>query len=288
MDHHHGPITAILAAMTRLGEADARKIAVEASVAYSTTVKKLRGLAADGRAIRRDNGNGPVLWRAAHTDTTPTAPEPDRVDAERTTFPDTAPNPAPTVPNPDIEPAPESAPTRPNHDTSTYPAPASTTDETHAPPAVDEQADPGGGGPARTDQPDDAAVDAATPESGTEPAALEPLAPPADEAAVTDSATGSATGIVVAETGSGEADAASTAESAVADAPAAARRGKGKLRDEVLAVLQDHPDTAYKISQLSKLLGGASQGAITNALHKLVTDGTVTQTVERPATYQAN
>ncbi len=69
--------------------------------------------------------------------------------------------------------------------------------------------------------------------------------------------------------------------------PATTRRGKGALREAVLKVLQEHPDTAYKVGELSKLLDGASQGAIANALHKLTGEATVTQTVERPATFQA-
>ena len=69
--------------------------------------------------------------------------------------------------------------------------------------------------------------------------------------------------------------------------PPTTRRGKGALREAVLKVLQEHPDTAYKVGELSKLLDGASQGAIANALHKLTGEATVTQTVERPATFQA-
>jgi hypothetical protein len=66
-----------------------------------------------------------------------------------------------------------------------------------------------------------------------------------------------------------------------------ARRPKGALRAEVLAVLQDHPDTAFKVSQVCKHLPGASAGAIANALDKLVADGTAKQVADKPATYQA-
>ena len=55
-----------------------------------------------------------------------------------------------------------------------------------------------------------------------------------------------------------------------------------------MTILQQHPGNAYKVGELSKLLGGASAGAIANALHTLAADGTVTQTVESPATFQAN
>jgi hypothetical protein len=66
-----------------------------------------------------------------------------------------------------------------------------------------------------------------------------------------------------------------------------ARRPKGALRAEVLAVLQDHPDATFKVSQVCKQLPGASAGAIANALDKLVADGTAKQVADKPATYQA-
>jgi hypothetical protein len=66
-----------------------------------------------------------------------------------------------------------------------------------------------------------------------------------------------------------------------------ARRAKGALRAEALAVLQDHPDTAFKVSQVCRHLPGASAGAIANALDKLVADGTAKQIADKPATYQA-
>jgi hypothetical protein len=66
-----------------------------------------------------------------------------------------------------------------------------------------------------------------------------------------------------------------------------ARRPKGALRAQVLAVLQDHSDTTFKVSQVCKQLPGASAGAIANALDKLVADGTAKQVADKPATYQA-
>ena len=66
-----------------------------------------------------------------------------------------------------------------------------------------------------------------------------------------------------------------------------ARRAKGALRAEVAAVLQDHPDATFKVSQVCKQLPGASAGAIANALDKLVADGTARQVTDKPATYQA-
>jgi hypothetical protein len=66
-----------------------------------------------------------------------------------------------------------------------------------------------------------------------------------------------------------------------------ARRPKGALRAEVLAVLQNLPDSTFKVSQVCKHLPGASAGAIANALDKLVADGTARQVADKPATYQA-
>ena len=65
------------------------------------------------------------------------------------------------------------------------------------------------------------------------------------------------------------------------------RRAKGQLRAQVLAVLQNHPEVTFKVSQVCKQLPGASAGAIANALDKLVADGTARQVADKPATYQA-
>jgi hypothetical protein len=68
---------------------------------------------------------------------------------------------------------------------------------------------------------------------------------------------------------------------------AASRRGKGQLRAQVLAVLQDNPDQPYTPHQLSKQLDGASSGAIVLAARKLVLEGSVRQVKQSPATFQA-
>lgn len=65
------------------------------------------------------------------------------------------------------------------------------------------------------------------------------------------------------------------------------RRPPGKLREQVLGVLQDHPEEAFTPHQISKLLGGASSGAIVLACRKLVSEGNARQVRERPATFQA-
>jgi hypothetical protein len=72
------------------------------------------------------------------------------------------------------------------------------------------------------------------------------------------------------------------------------KRPKGVLRGAVLTLLQNNPATAYKISEICKLLDQAnsgahkvSAGAVANALDKLVGEGAVKQVNERPATFQA-
>jgi hypothetical protein len=90
-----------------------------------------------------------------------------------------------------------------------------------------------------------------------------------------------------APSGAGPGRARSDAAAGAAGDGQRARRPKGALRAEVLAVLQDHPDSTFKVSQVCKHLPGASAGAIANALDKLVADGTARQVADKPATYQA-
>lgn len=65
------------------------------------------------------------------------------------------------------------------------------------------------------------------------------------------------------------------------------RRAKGALRAEVLAVLQCEPGRAWKVSQVVHQLSGVSAGAVANALDKLAAQGSVRQTSDRPAAWQA-
>ncbi len=75
------------------------------------------------------------------------------------------------------------------------------------------------------------------------------------------------------------------------------RRAGGTLRGAILDILEAHPDRQYKVSELCKLIDAdnagagagvakASQGAVANALDTLSRKGTVTRTVDRPATFQ--
>jgi hypothetical protein len=137
------------------------------------------------------------------------------------------------------------------------------------------------GAPAEQPAPDTATTTAGTPNAGrrkppsrrTRTCGARPQERPAPDAGT-------------APSGAGPDRAPSTAANGAGDGQRA-RRAKGALRAEVLAVLQDHPDTTFKVSQVCKHLPGASAGAITNALDKLVADGTARQIADKPATYQA-
>lgn len=300
MPTEKGPITAILGAITRLGESDAKAIAVEAGVAYSTTAKKLRGLAADGRVLRRDNDAGAALWRAA-----PAGTNPGPVNTQNTNHLAATPSAAATT-RPDLDPAPESTSSIPDSPTSQVDA---HTEPIHSEPANDHDAEPRGDEPATTDQQDDTTDYTPTPEPGAAQPIADTEAAPNSEtspneptpdssgpdssrqtnAASTTSEPGADATAVTEDPDDSHVGTTSTAGSESAETVAKPRRRKGQLRSEVLAVMQNNPDSDYKVGQLSKQLDNASQGAITNALHKLVTDGNVTQTGEgRHTTYKAH
>lgn len=63
------------------------------------------------------------------------------------------------------------------------------------------------------------------------------------------------------------------------------RLGSGQLRDMVLRVLQDHPDQEFSPSALGKLLARSS-GAIANACERLMADGAIARTSEKPRRYR--
>lgn len=65
------------------------------------------------------------------------------------------------------------------------------------------------------------------------------------------------------------------------------RLHRGQLRTKVLSVLQDNPDDAFTPRDVSKRLEGRSDGAIANALDKLVEHGNAELVCERPRRFQA-
>ena len=257
-------IEVAVAAMERLGEATAAAIATEAGFAYSTVTPKLRALEDAGRAERLRTDEGRTLWRLIPADQAADAPA--TPDADVAVVVETMPGGLADEPAPPVS------------------VEATTTDD------GDDDAETAD--PAADDQPD-AAPDTTQPDDGPEPAATTHEATTvrddaAEAAEPDDEQPDTAPDTAVAEpTPKPTAD--QTTDQAADDGaePATTRRGKGALREQVLTLLREHPDTAYKVGELSKLLDGASQGAIANALHKLVGEATVTQTVERPATFQA-
>src|SRR6266480_4088204 len=80
------PVEAIAAALGRRGQATPAEIAADAGVAYSTTNKKLRDLAAAGRAEKFTTEDNRTLWRLTGPDTADATaadqPDSDRPDTE--------------------------------------------------------------------------------------------------------------------------------------------------------------------------------------------------------------
>jgi Fe2+ or Zn2+ uptake regulation protein len=237
----------ILAALHSLGQATAADIAKATGLAYSTTTAKLRALQSAGQVQRRTDDNGRTLWHTNPPDHHTTA------DADTT--------------------AGNSTSGRRTRGTNT------------------------GGRNAKTKrEPDTDAAGTARPRS--KPAGRKQTG--ADQQPTLTPAGKSPGGNNPSGNGRRTRRAAVTSEPATAPAPTAGadgtaddvdgarpRRAKGALRAEVLAVLQDHPDQVFKVSQVAKQLPGASSGAIANALDKLVADGNARQVAEQPTAYQA-
>ncbi|GIJ08440.1 MarR family transcriptional regulator [Micromonospora andamanensis] len=245
----------VLAALAELGEDTAAAVADKAGLGYSTATAKLRAWEKTGQAERVHTDSKRAVWRLT--------------DAGRATV------------------------------------------GTHqAPPAAPDSAPDAPAAPACHDNPAEVADTAASPEATPTP---QP-GPPADGEQV--AATGgtaaapqpaSSNDSVTAETAT-ESDAAGEQHAAASEdadpvtpatrtdgRAASIRRGKGSLRGAVLDILEAHPERAYKISELCKLIDAAnvgtdarkaSAGAVVNAADKLVNDGMAVRTVEKPATFQ--
>ncbi|QOC94378.1 MarR family transcriptional regulator [Micromonospora craniellae] len=254
----------VLAALADLGEATAAAVADTAGLGYSTATAKLRAWESTGKAERVHTDSKVAVWRL-------TADGVATVGAHQNPPPQPATS-APTSEQPTNPPQEENADGPPTvasqtptaggaADASTSAAEEDSSDTAdvhgHAMAAADDQTDPP---PAA--QPERDAPTADEPEREG-PTADEPErdAPAADEP-VTD---------------------------------AKSRRSKGSLAGAVLDVLEAHPDRAYKVSELCKLIDAAnagtdakkaSAGAVVNAADKLVNQGKAVRTVERPATFQ--
>jgi hypothetical protein len=247
----------VVAAMTELGQATAAAIAEQSGLAYPTVTPRLRALEADGRA-QRSRADGRTLWRLSAAGTTPTGTTPTSTPQASTAAAGAA--------------ATTSAGTAKADTAKT--GKAKTGKATAGSRPAKAAARPGAGrktgGSGQTAQAGRNRRAAAPRPSG-------PAVPDPAEQPVPGPAGGSADRPTT--TGRGRTRGAGTS--------ATPRREKGALRAAVLAIMQSHPDRAYKVGELAKL-AEASAGAVANALHKLVHDGSARQTVEHPATYQAD
>ena len=134
---------------------------------------------------------------------------------------------------------------------------------------VDDIGDHGDDAPAIDAHPRDSArsaLDDPTADASTEPPQAERTEAQQDRAS--DDATGPAT---AADTGAGGRGDAT-----------AARLAPGALRGLVEDYLRDHPGEEFGPTAIAKALGGKSSGAVSNALDKLVEDGTAVKTQDTP------
>jgi hypothetical protein len=261
---HHpkpDPLAALTAAMADLGEATAAAIAEHTGLAYSTITARLRALETGGRARRRTAAGG-TRWRLTDTAAARTAQAGTRNGRTR------------------------NGSTGNGRTTAT--AGAARPDVTNA--------DTGKAGVRKASAGKSASTKAGTAKAGTAKAGTAKASAPKASAGNAGEGNGGA-GTKTARSARtdgrrGGQAAAGTAAGGQAGGSggggsAQARRGKGVLRAEVLALLQAHPDRAYKVGEVARLLDGASAGAVANALHKLTHDGSVAQAEQTPATFQA-
>ncbi|SRR6266545_6480956 len=278
------PVEAIAAAIGRLGQATPGEIAADAGVAYSTTNKKLRDLAAAGRAEKFTADDNRTLWRLTDPAASgvkgsdPAAAVPSGTDR------------APAVPD---EPDPADADTG-NPDTSSL-------DTGSVDAAAAEVGD--GGQPPETGPHDQPTPDAATRTDAPVPAgaaggADEPTTDTAGEAGQEPADTGQPATQASSDPAHEDdprADAPATPPQPEPAGPAKARRASGTLDGAVLDILEPHPDRGFKVSELCKLIdkanegsdaAKASPGAVVLAAQRLARKGKAVLVVEKPATFQ--
>ncbi|MDG4834156.1 hypothetical protein O7627_33365 [Solwaraspora sp. WMMD1047] len=303
----------VLTALAEHGPATAASIGESIGVAYSTTTPKLRELENAGHAERIRTAQRTTLWQltpagaaaaasitagSTSTQTPPptSASDDDQAGGESqqqqqaTVGPRTAPQPDTAAPGEDQatgnQPADQQAPD-----------PAAETSQASPPPG---QASDPLGTAAQVAAPQTEPDPQPVPETDTD-LAVPGSGATQDQPKGEPRADGRSGEVATDPTGDDADRAPAPAEDGDAaqergSRPKPARRRKGQLRDEVLALLQRNPDTAYKIGEICKLInqanGGApvnkaSAGAVANALDKLVADDAVTQLDATVATYQA-
>ncbi|MEV5301135.1 MarR family transcriptional regulator [Amycolatopsis methanolica] len=109
---------------------------------------------------------------------------------------------------------------------------------------------------------DEASVAISPRAEGSPTAPVSPEAPTTTGAAQPETGTG----------GAGDGDGSKQAE----------RLAPGALRGMVEDYLRDHPGDEFGPTAIAKALGGKSSGAVSNALDKLVADGTAVRTKDKP------
>lgn len=267
----------VLAALAELGETTAAAIAEHSGIAYSTTTPKLRTWENTGQAERFRTDDGRTLWRLTEAGRTATA------IAEPHTAAQSAP-----VPGPVEQP-------KPTTDTATdteavLAAPPESTD-TGTPADTVVGADDNAGARPKSNAGLPLVEGQPHPDIATDPGANSPQPDPADLPAVdvTDQEVQDTTTapqpVVGVEVGKPNDEGTATPE----------RRSPGSMRAAVLDICEAHPDRQYKVGELCRLIDAAnagtdakkaSQGAVYNACTKLAAAGTLTQTVDKPATFQ--
>ncbi|MEG3636735.1 MarR family transcriptional regulator [Micromonospora palythoicola] len=304
----------VLTALAERGPATAASIAASVGIAYPTTTPKLRELEGAGYAERIRTEQRTTLWQVTDTGATaaaavaggsriptPPAPPPDDDPAADEPPPrdggppEQDPQPKTAAPVEDHQPADQHTDdTTAAHDLTSMPpqqaaVPVVTVEQTD-----EQQAEPGSDAPpARDSRP-------ASPPEGAAASSDAGKDQPGDDPGPDDRASASeaASPVHVAQPPPGQADqsADSRPQRGGRRTSARPRRRKGELRDQVQQLLRRHPDTAYKIAEICKLINQAhdgdnvnkaSAGAVANALDKLVIAGTVTRLDTTVATYQA-
>ncbi|MFC0532138.1 winged helix-turn-helix domain-containing protein [Phytohabitans kaempferiae] len=271
------PVEAVAAAIGRLGEATAAKIAEETGQGYSTVTARLRTLEAAGRAEKTRGADRRTYWRlpatppapAGTSHTIPAAdgdvPEPLPEAGDTPTGANAPDNAPPTLAggDTDTEDAPSTA-EAPDQDTAAATAPAPTSTDSPADPPLN---------PTGTDT-------EATNNEQTSSDAAEP--PPAEPTSTGEEPTAPSS-------------TDSPATTSTAAGAAAKRRPPGHLAKVALSIMRANPTTVYTVTQMARLIdqadadhgyGKASAGAVVLALDNLTDAGQAERLTDKTAKFK--
>jgi hypothetical protein len=318
------PAEAILAALAQLGQATAADIATAAGVAYSTTTRNLRELAAAGRVEKVADGKQ-SQWRLPTTasphagtqasaelgtktgteagtaagipaanpsslDSSPDAASPDDAGADAATLPDTTITDAADRSIDTAAPADSTDHAGDNAETGDSDAHATTPDN-------DQDNDASHGDPDNGDRDNGTADDDRLPQVRVEDRVQADRRDDdvADDAATETDTHGAGPNGADAPGGANAGGVPAATPPVQAGAAAKPRRASGTFDGAVLDVLEAHPDRAFKVSELCKLIDAAnagqdvskaSPGAVVLACQRLVTKGKAVLAVEKPVSFQ--